>query len=256
MRQKTLHRYGSRIHLMDELRGFAVLCMVFYHAFYDLASLFSVGWGQRLLDFFQPAEPFFAALFILISGISSRLARSNLVRGAKLLAVALLMTAVTFWLFPEEQILFGILHLLAFSMLFFALFEKAFNKISPIVGMLITAALFWFSFHLHDGYVGFSPWFKLSLPAQAPEGFFFFILGFPDAHFSSADYFPLFPWLFIFLMGTFWGVYAQANRFPRFTYVSRSRPLQFLGRHALMIYILHQPVLYGLFKLIEMVIRK
>ena len=30
-------RATQRIHLMDELRGFAVFCMVFYHAFYTLA---------------------------------------------------------------------------------------------------------------------------------------------------------------------------------------------------------------------------
>ena len=38
-------RATKRIHLMDELRGFAVFCMVFYHAFYTLAYLFNLEFG-------------------------------------------------------------------------------------------------------------------------------------------------------------------------------------------------------------------
>ena len=66
---------------MDEIRGFAVLCMIFYHGFYSLAYLFQLDWGMALLRFFMPAEPFFAGAFILISGISSNLSHSNLLRG-------------------------------------------------------------------------------------------------------------------------------------------------------------------------------
>ena len=77
-----------RIHTMDELRGLAVLCMIFYHAFYTMAFLFGIPLGRTLLYFFMPAEPYFAGLFILISGISCQLSHSNLIRGAKLLLVA------------------------------------------------------------------------------------------------------------------------------------------------------------------------
>ena len=63
----------KRIHLMDELRGFAVFCMVFYHGFYTLAFLMGQSWGEWLYRFFMPAEPWFAGLFIFIAGISSNL---------------------------------------------------------------------------------------------------------------------------------------------------------------------------------------
>ena len=49
----------KRIHLMDELRGFAVFCMVFYHGFYTLAFLMNQSWGEWLYRFFMPAEPWF-----------------------------------------------------------------------------------------------------------------------------------------------------------------------------------------------------
>ena len=73
-----------RIHFLDELRGIAVFCMVFYHAFYTIGYFFNWGWGLWLLNFFMPAEPFFAALFIFISGIASNLSHSNIERGSKL----------------------------------------------------------------------------------------------------------------------------------------------------------------------------
>lgn len=57
----------KRIYLLDELRGLAVFCMVFYHAFYSMSEFFGFEIGTKLLDFFTPAEPFFAALFIVIS---------------------------------------------------------------------------------------------------------------------------------------------------------------------------------------------
>ena len=85
----------GRIHLMDEIRGLCVLLMIFYHAFYTMSMLFHWELGTKLLVFFSPAEPFFAGLFILISGISSQLSHSNLIRGLKLLGVALALTLVT-----------------------------------------------------------------------------------------------------------------------------------------------------------------
>ena len=84
-----------RIYLMDELRGFAVFCMVFYHGFYTLAYLYNLKAGMILLNFFMPAEPYFAGMFMLIAGISSDLSHSNLKRGAKLLGVALVVTLAT-----------------------------------------------------------------------------------------------------------------------------------------------------------------
>ena len=43
----------GRIHLMDELRGFAVFCMVFYHGFYSMANLFDMPLGAFLCRSFH-----------------------------------------------------------------------------------------------------------------------------------------------------------------------------------------------------------
>lgn len=39
MRNKS---FKNRVFLIDEVRGFAILCMVIYHAFYDLTSIFTL----------------------------------------------------------------------------------------------------------------------------------------------------------------------------------------------------------------------
>ena len=119
---------GGRIYLMDELRGFAVFCMVFDHGFYTFAYLFHWAFGEALLRFFMPAEPWFAGLFILISGISSNLSHSNLARGAKLLVIALAVSLVTGLVVPQERILFGILHFLSVCMLLFGGLEALRKK--------------------------------------------------------------------------------------------------------------------------------
>ena len=104
-----------RIYALDELRGFSVFCMVFYHAFFSIGEIFKVPFFLSLLKFFMPAEPFFAAIFIIISGISSNLSHSNLSRGAKLFIVAMAVTLVTSVVEPEYIIQFGVLHRIFFD---------------------------------------------------------------------------------------------------------------------------------------------
>lgn len=63
--------------------------------------------------------------------------------------------------------------------------------------------------------------------------------------FVSTDYFPLLPWIFVFLLGTWAGKYIKEGRLPRWFYEAKCPPLAGVGRHSLLIYMLHQPVLYG-----------
>lgn len=243
---------------MDEIRGFAVICMVFYHAFFDLAIQFNLPVGGALLMFFMPLEPFFAGLFIFISGISSRFSKSNLIRGAKLFLISLGITAVTvtldYFFSNGFSIWFGILHMLSVSMLLFSLFQKPLELINPLAGMGIFLFLFMMTFAIQDGYLGLSP----SLGVPFPGGFYtnnwLAPLGFHGEGFYSADYFPLLPWMFIFFAGTSLGSYAKAGRFPNWTYPARVPFLGWTGRHALMIYILHQPVILSLLWLIDLIL--
>lgn len=246
-----------RYHLLDEIRGFAVICMVFYHGFFTLASIFRLEAGYALLQFFQPAEPYFAGLFILISGIASQLTHSNLIRGLKLLAVSILLTLATWgltYMGMEVVIWFGILHMLAVCMLLAAAVNPPLRRLHPAAGLLVCALLFAVTLHIRDGYIGF-PFLKLNLPGAVMNSRFLFPLGIVPDGFFSADYFPLFPWMFVFFAGASIGLWAVRGKFPAFFAKSRLRPLSFVGRHALLIYIVHQPALFGLFSFVQWIAR-
>lgn len=250
----------KRIHLMDELRGFAVFCMVFYHGFYTLAFLMGQSWGEWLYRFFMPAEPWFAGLFIFIAGISSNLTHSNLVRGAKLLGVALLVTLATAIAVPDELIVFGILHFLSVCMIAFGLLQLLRRRLGrteeppfrlwPVV---VCAVLFIVTRYLASGYLQIPFVLRVFLPSGWYQAWLA-PLGLPGPGFSSADYFPLLPWCFVFAAGTVVGRLAKAGKFPAWTYPSRVPFFSFLGRHALLIYVLHQPVIYGAALLVQAIV--
>ena len=250
----------KRIHLMDELRGFAVFCMVFYHGFYTLAFLMGQSWGEWLYRFFMPAEPWFAGLFIFIAGISSNLTHSNLVRGVKLLGAALLVTLATAIAVPEELIVFGILHFLSVCMIAFGLLQLLRRRLGrteeppfrlwPVV---VCAVLFIVTRYLASGYLQIPFVLRVFLPSGWYQAWLA-PLGLPGPGFSSADYFPLLPWCFVCAAGTVVGRLAKAGKFPAWTYPSRVPFFSFLGRHALLIYVLHQPVIYGAALLVQAIV--
>lgn len=246
-----------RYHLLDEARGFAVLCMIFYHAFYTMANMFSIPFSQTLLDFFTPAEPFYAAFFIFLSGVCCQLTRSNLKRGLKLALVSLALTAVTLFLprigISGTEIYFGILHLLSVGMILVGLTNKVIKKVPPLLGAIIFLILFFVFYNIKKGYLGFGD-FSLDLPKYLYTNNNLFFLGFATSDFFSADYFPILPWIFMFLCGAFIGLYAPAGKFPAFLSKRFIPPLSFLGRHALIIYILHQPIIYGILYLIYYIV--
>ena len=234
-----------RYFFLDELRGLAIVLMVAYHAFYLLAFSFGSRTGRALFDFMGPVQPFIAGTFILLCGLCCRFSRSNLKRGLKLTGAAALVTLATLAmrLFGmDEAIWFGVLHFLACAVLLFAPTQKLFDKVS-----LKIPAWTQFIFFM----IVFLVWYIVPPPLPHSENFLLFTLGFPSLTLRSADYFPLFPWLFLFLAGTAVGVYAQQGRFPHWMEKPRVPPLRWLGKHSLLIYLLHQPVLMGIFTALE-----
>ncbi len=249
----------KRIHFLDELRGLAVFCMLFYHAFYIIGELFGVEQAMDLFYFFMPVQPFFAGIFIFICGISCSLSKSNLKRGAILLGIALGMTFVTAVIMPmlgfvECEIYFGILHFLSVCILLFALFSKGIKAFSPAAGLLICAVLYIFTAGIGNGYLGFGEVLRIDLPASLYTSDILVPLGIYSPSFYSADYFPLFPDIFIFLAGAFTGVYSAKKGFPDKLYVRRVPLFGFLGKNALIIYIVHMPLIYGAAYGIELII--
>ena len=81
------------------------------------------------------------------------------------------------------------------------------------------------------------------------EKLFMTFLGLPDPEFFSGDYFPLFPWIFLYLTGYF--LYGMLMKFPEVKKaLAIHLPAPFLetaGRHSLLLYLLHQPLLMLVF---------
>lgn len=250
---------NKRLNFLDETRGFAVLCMIFYHAFYVCSSMFGWTWAAELFDFFMPVQPLFAGIFIFICGVSCTLSRSNLKRGAILLGVAVGFSIVTALILPAmgfvgTEIYFGILHLLAVSVLIYALIEKKLAGISPFAGILICAVLFAFTSGISEGELSYGNLIRFSLPESLCENNWLMPLGIYSPSFYSADYFPLFPNVFIFFSGVFAGRYCSVRGYPEWCYPRRIPFFGFLGRKSLIIYVIHMPVIFALAYVFDLVI--
>lgn len=251
---EALKKGISRIYLLDELRGFAILCMVVHHAFYDVGFVLKLDWGYEVFDFLCIFQPIFWAIFIIISGICTRLSRNTLRRGLIVFAGGAAVTLVTAVIMPAigitgAEIYFGILSCLGSCMIITGLLMPLIEKSNEKIGMLICAVLFFVTYSLTSSRTFLFGLIKLpdalfSTDITAP-------LGFHTENFFSADYFSLIPWLFMFLFGAFLGKYAKAGAFPAFSYKSRSKFLQKVGKNSLWVYLLHQPVLYVIMYIIS-----
>lgn len=240
----------KRLNFLDEVRGFAVFCMVFYHAFYICGSFFEWDWAADFFDFFMPVQPLFAGIFIFICGVSCTLSKSNLKRGAILLGIAVGFTLVTALLLPAmgfvgTEIYFGILHLLAVSVLFYALIEKKLKGFSPFSGILLCAVLYAFTSGISNGELSYGNLISFSLPESLFEHDYLMPLGIYSSSFYSADYFPIFPNIFIFLSGTFAGKHFLQKGYPEWCYPQKIPFFGFLGKKSLIIYVIHMPVIFA-----------
>jgi len=243
-----------RIRFLDEVRGLCVVLMVAYHALYVLGYLFSVSFARWLFDFFTPIQPFFAGLFVVICGISCHLSHNNLKRGVLLAAFAaclsLVMWAAVKWnvLDQYSYIWFGVLHCLAACILLYVLFSPTLRLIPPWLGILINGILLFLCWHVpydSGGYLGIHGLFRIPLPTFEANNPWLYAFGLCPVY-GASDYFPLIPWFFCFLIGTYIGVWAKNGKFPNTLYRSRIPFLSAVGRHALWIYALHQPIIYGI----------
>ena len=231
---------GGRIRALDALRGLCVVLMCFHHFFYDLAAFLGAPWWLFSNPVFNVLHYIFAGCFILLSGVSSRFSRSNLKRGIKLLVIALALTAVT-WAGdilggkltgqkPGMLIVFGVLHMLAVCMLFYGLTRRLWDRLPDGVMVVFCVLATLLTAKLANGvYIRSPGWL--------------FPFGFITNSFYSADYFPMLPWLFVFLFGTWLGEKIKAGKLPEGFYAFSVPFFPAVGRHALLIYILHQPAL-------------
>ena len=239
---------SGRYALLDELRGLDLVSMMLYHGCWDLVNLFGIqaDWYYGLPGHLWQQS--ICWVFILLSGFCVQLGHHTLRRGAQVFGAGALVTAVTLLFMPEDRVIFGVLTLLGSAMLLTGLMEKPLRRIPPVAGLAVSAVLFALTRNVSAGYLGFGSlclWLPQALYANYVTAYF----GFYPWGFYSTDYFALLPWLFLFWAGYFlYGIVGRQRMEP----LRRSvcPPLGWLGRHSLVLYLLHQPVMFGVLTLV------
>jgi uncharacterized membrane protein len=220
---------------LDFFRGSAIISMIIYHIFFQLRFF-----GIYSVDIFNGWWYIFARsiaiTFLLLVGISIVLSyRSrksnfrNLYRGGILFFIALGVSLVTFLTFTEYTIYFGVLHFIAFMLLLSPLIVRL--RVYPLAIISIFSIA-----------IGF--WFK----SLIVESEYLFWIGLRSSTFKTFDYFPVFPWIGVVLLGMLIG-----KVYYRHTESSESMNfglLNWFSRNSLLIYLIHNPIIYGLLKLI------
>lgn len=223
-----------RIPLVDVLRGLALAAMAIYHFAWDLSffSLAELGTSENPLWIaFARAT---AGSFLALVGVGLTLAHGNGVRWrgflrrlAMIIAAALAISVTSWFADPDSVILFGILHCIAVSSVIGLLLLRA-----PLALMIALAAACLAA--------------PSVLTSPAFNGIFWVWLGLASELLPSNDYNPLLPWFGMVLIGI-----AVARLIPRDKWPAWqphdlvTRTLALIGRHSLLFYLLHQPVLMG-----------
>ena len=229
----------QRIWELDALRGLCILCVIVVHFLFDLQYFISL--NLTLPAWFQFIQQYGGVIFVLLSGCCATLGSRSFRRGLLVFGAGMLISLVTagmYWLGLADRtviVWFGVLHLLGICMMLYPLFRKL--PSAPLAALALCILL-----------IGYA---ITSLRVSVP---FLFPFGLVTEHFFSSDYFPLFPQLGWFLLGVVLGrtVYAEKR-----TLLPGGAQNFFLlrffcwcGRQSLFIYLLHQPILYGLLELI------
>jgi uncharacterized membrane protein len=230
----------ERLWELDTARGIAVVMMIIFHFLYDLNFFFGIGFINNNFWFFFGRAT--ALIFIFLVGVSLTLSYSRVQnktqkflakkytkRGLRIFGYGLLVTIVTWAIFPQAFIIFGVLHFVGISVILtWPLIRNRWNFLIGIViiiiGLYLSTLVFDFPYLL---------WL-------VPQNFYTF------------DYFPLMPWIGVILIGMFAGNKIYPGGKQRIKNVSNPLTSIFscLGRHSLFIYFVHQPILLGVLWLI------
>lgn len=239
----------QRFPLLDSLRGFAIFNVVIYHFLYDLYVIygFNPNWpDMEVISWWQKLG---SGLFILISGMVFQMNHKYLLQGLKLNLLGLAITLLTAWLMPKEAIYYGILTFFGCALWLMGLLKPALQKMPPVWGLFSSAALYLLTVEIGSGYASV---FDIRL-WQWPVSLYcdeLALLGFKSSSFHSADYFPLLPNFFVMVFGWFSFSVLRQKQLLHWLTAGDIKIFTLPGRHSLLIYLLHQPVLLLLCRIV------
>lgn len=223
-----------------------VIYMLYYHTLFDLGYIFRIGWAREQFDAQPFSQMIIGCTFVGVAGMTIRFSRNPALHGARLLVIASVISIVTAFFFDGSGIYFGVLHLLAVCMMVYAVTGRVLERIHWALGAGISLILYLCTYWVSRGFFGIKGLFELPVPHALSADSRLYAFGFVDGIFSTADFYPLLPWLFLFLCGCFVGRLLDRNELPPVLYRDFCPPLTFIGRKSLAVYVIHQPVIYAL----------
>lgn len=221
---------------LDLLRGLAVIGMIVFHFFFIL-DFYGVMGNAMFSGWWLVLAQFVRFTFLGLVGVGMAISHERiLMRGGNMwrailrqwervfiiLLCALLVNVATFIYIPENYVRFGILHLISVSIFFWSFFMKW--KWPVLILAFVSFWLGgWFGGIVFDGML---PWFKG----------------------EALDYFPIFPWTGVVGAGIFLGhvFYSQKSKRTGLRWKTDFwlvRILSAAGKNALLLYMLHVPII-------------
>jgi len=238
------HTTLNRRHGLDTLRGITLISMIAYHARWDLVYMFGKDWSWYRSDGAYLWQQSICWTFILLSGYCWSMGRHRLRRGLMAFGGGVIVSVVTLFTMPDCPVICGVLTLLGSAAILTIPLESAWKKIPSRAGLAGSFLLFLLLRDVNSGYLGFEGMRFAAVPRALYSNYFTAYLGFPQAGFASSDYFPLLPWFFLFLTGSWLGQFKESA--PGWLRRLKLPLLNWLGRHSLMVYLVHQPVLVAI----------
>ena len=257
-------RIRHRIPELDFLRGCALTLMMFHHTIGDLYDIYHQDFVafQHSYWFYQVGRPLVLIVFLAVSGASSRFSRNSMKRGFRMVIVAIAATALSIFVDSfagTGLLLFNVIHVVALSTVVYALLERLAVRLKWIPDPSVETSgedeeAVSYRPHLFPGLliiIGMVSIFISTLiqPVLPPYSSnpLLIILGTPASGIHQLDHMPLFPWVGFFLSGAAVGhtLYATGQAFTRHEgrFYRLTRPIRFLGRHSLWVYLVHQPII-------------
>jgi len=231
---------APRLPVLDIFRGGAVLLMLVYHVCFDLNYFGVVTFRFQTDPFWLGLRAVIVGGFVLAVGASLALSASNglrpwrfVRRQAVLAAAAAMVSLGTYLIFPLTWVVFGVLHFIFVARILALPFLRL-HKLNPVLGLTVIVVGLFFQHPVFN-----HPWLHwLGMMTHKPV---------------TEDYVPVLPWFGVLLLGMYLGQRWLLHR-PLLLPAPVSLPgtgiLAWLGRHSLLIYLLHQPLFMGFLALL------
>lgn len=233
----------KRYLLIDGIRGLAITGMVILHFLYDVHIVYGnnpAWYSQPYIHIWQQT---LCLAFVFIAGFVWQLGQANnFRRGIFFNLCGLAISLITLVITPTEPIWFGVLNFMGCAVLLMIPLHRVMRKVPPIIWMIVSFIAFILFKNVQRGYLGIGETKLLILPKCLYRIKVLMPFGFPYPGFISYDYYPMFPWLFLFFIGYFfYSIFEAKDTWKKIAY-TKIPLFSSIGQKTIWIYLLHQPI--------------